>query len=226
MGKDIRCGLVVAWGVFAASLLYGCDEQPGVDGRTPVTRSSSSVTNDDDAAAPETTLDPSLIPGEHVALQLTIGATTTTTIALVFEYETPASPNCLPGVELFDAEMNGIFHGRPAFVDRTVGRGSVMSDAGVALTWSAGDSEAIGSEVTDEWIGTYIVTHWTDDRIALDLVNGTHCDLPNRGNCVVEGGSLAYIGHRAPPIAVMTPDYTGYLDVASGDAVCGSKYPY
>lgn len=140
----------------------------------------------------------------------------------VTEFETAAGADCVGGVELRQESMiGGICFSQAAFIDRSVGTSSAMLEV-ASLMWSETDSDANCGEMTDEWNGSVEVAEWTEDRISLLLVAGTHCRIGDPASCGTAGGTIVLEGKRNGPEAA-APAIPGYEDIASGSPICSAE---
>ncbi len=158
-------------------------------------------------------------------IELTMGSNSWSFVGYVQDWEVTAGADCDAAVYLVPTRVSGIFV-EPAFLDRSPGTGTIMQadnpSPGAMMQWSATDPYAAADADTDEWAGTWSVAEWTDDRVVIDLVDGVHCDLPDRANCVEEEGQLVYEGARQEAIpAIPGTNASGYADLTSGAPLCG-----
>lgn len=226
MSKNIR--VLSCMPLFLVTLFGGCTEVENPGASPPAGEESvePGVEN------PEEHDDADVYPPSTQIVETTIvmGGVAAVGHQRVRELETLAQADCSAGVGLAESEWSGIMAGA-LFIDRNVGTATTSDPTdladpipGVSLSWSATDPEADGETMTDYWDGTFVIAEWSDDRIVIDLVDGLHCDLPDRLACVQESGTLTYSGLRTPSEPWENSRSSGLVDVASGELICGVYY--
>lgn len=209
-------------GACLALLMVGCSPADDLNSANDAGATSQDVDPgiDDDVG---------LDPGPWVQAELVMGSDVATGTLFPLESETPGSADCSAGIDLHESGWSGI-DVAPVFLNREIGTSSVVDPADpapfVPVHWSATDPDADGSAMTDQWSGTMVIAEWSDERIVIDLVDGTRCDAPGAGpgaeptNCVPESGTLTYIGPRLKPHSATSVEPSGFVDVGTGQAIC------